>query len=187
MTGLKNQMSFSSDLFIESQSPLSEITADRGSAAASTVSRREALRIALAASALLVVASCGMLRRSQSGVDKAFMTLRETLDAIATDAGQERQLLAIAEQIETACRDLIDEYDAFIEQFEGHARQRDTGSSALQQVVDGFAVERTKQRNHLLELQDELRSELTEQEWSMVVEALNQTQDGDTRPESRTG
>jgi len=150
--------------------------------AASTVSRREALRIALAASAMLLIAGCGMFRKSDSDLDKAFSNLRATLDEIAADADQQEHLIAIAGQIETACRALTDEHDAFVEQFEGDARQRDVSSSALEQVVEGFAERRTEHRNQLLVLQDELRAELTEQEWTLAVEALNHTQEAYTRP-----
>jgi hypothetical protein len=150
--------------------------------AVSTLSRRDALRITLATSALLLVAGCGMFRKSESDLDKAFATLRDTLDELATDADQQERLVAIAGQIETACRALTDEHDAFVEQFEGDARQRDTSSSALEQVVEGFAERRTEHRNQLLGLQDDLRAELTEQEWTMAVEALNQTREAYTRP-----
>jgi outer membrane murein-binding lipoprotein Lpp len=168
---------------IEAKSPLSEITRDRGSdVALSTISRRETLRITLAASALLLVAGCSMFRKSDSDLDKAFSNLRATLDEIATDTDQQERLIAIAGQIETACRGLTDEHDAFVEQFEGDARQRDISSSALEQVVEGFAERRTEHRNQLLVLQDELRAELTEQEWAMALEALNQTQEAYTRP-----
>ena len=89
-----------------------------------TISRRETLRITLAASALLLVAGCGRFGKSESDLDKAFTTLRETLDEIATDADQQERLMSIAEQIETACRVLKDEHDTFVEQFEGDARLR---------------------------------------------------------------
>ena len=148
----------------------------------STISRREILRIALATSALLLVGGCAMIRKSDSDLDKAFGNLRTTLDEIATDADQQERLIAIAGQIEKACRDLTDEHDAFVEQFEGDARQRNTSSWDLEQVVEEFAGRRTKHRNQLLVLQDELRAELTEQEWTTAVEALNQTQEAYARP-----
>ena len=151
---------------------------DRGA----KISRRETLRITLAASALLLVASCGMFRKSESDLDKAFTALRETLDEIATDADQQERLIAVVGQIETACRALTDEHDTFVEQFEGEARQRDTSSSDLEAVVAGFAERRTKHRNELLGLQDELRAELTAQEWTIALEALNQTPEAYTRP-----
>jgi arsenate reductase-like glutaredoxin family protein len=150
--------------------------------AVSTISRREALRIALAASALLLVSSCGMFRKSESDLDNAFATLRYTLDEIATDTDQQERLVEIAGQIEAACRALTNEHDTFVEQFESDARLRDTSSAALEQIVEGFAERRTEHRNQLLELQDELRAELTEQEWTTAVEALNQTQEAYTRP-----
>ena len=156
----------------------SEIIKDRSPAvAASTISRRETLRITLAASALLLVAGCSRFGKSESDLDKAFTTLDETLDEIATDADQQERLMSIAEQIETACRVLKDEHDTFVEQFDSAARLRDTSSSALEQVVEGVDERQTEHRNQLLALQDELRAELTEQEWAMAVEALNQTQE----------
>ena len=148
----------------------------------STISRRDTLRITLAASALLLVAGCGMFRKSDSDLDKAFSNLTATLDEIATDADQQERLVSIAEQIEAACRALTDEHDAFVEQFEGEARQRDTSSSDLEQVVEKFAADRTEQRNRVLALQEDLRAELTKQEWTVAVEALNQTQEAYARP-----
>ena len=150
--------------------------------AASTISRRETLRITLAASALLLIAGCGVLRKSENDLDNAYAALRETLDEIATDKDQQARLIAIAGQIETACQALTNEHDAFVEQFEGDARMRDTSSSVLEQIVEGFAERRTEHRNQLILLQDELRAELTEQEWAMALTALNQTQEAYTRP-----
>jgi septal ring factor EnvC (AmiA/AmiB activator) len=162
---------------------LSITTVDRGSrVAASTVSRRETLRIALTAAALLLVAGCSMFRKSDSDLDTAYRNLRDTLDGIARDDSQQDRLVSIAQRIEKYCRELTREHNEFREQFDALSRKRDTTSSELDELAEGFAARRTVERNDLLRMQDELRAELTEAEWIKAVEALNQTQEAYARP-----
>jgi hypothetical protein len=147
-----------------------------------TLNRREALRISLATSALLLIAGYSVFRNSESDLDKAFQNLSTTIDSFAGDADQQARLISIAERIEKSCRDLTSEHDAFIEQFEAEAQRRDTSASVLDEIVEGFGQRRTVERDQLLRIQDELRAELTEQEWTTAVEALDQTRESYTRP-----
>lgn len=147
------------------------------------LNRREALRIALATSVLLLVAGCGSFRKSESSLDKAYSNLREALDEIAMDDSQQDRLIAIAQQIEDRCQALTREHDEFRQQFDALSRQRDTTSTELTALAEGFAARRTVERDELLRVQDELRAELTEAEWIEAVEALNQTQEAYARPE----
>lgn len=151
------------------------------------LSRREALRISLASSALLLITGCSSLRKSESEQDKAFRKLRSTLDSLAGDTEQQARLISIAERIERTSRDLIIEHDDFLEQFEGAARKRETESATLATIVAGFDKRRARQRNDLLQIQDELRAELTEQEWALAIEALNRKTEAIKRPQIGSG
>jgi len=145
--------------------------------------RREALRIALATSALLLVSGCGSFRKSESSLDKAYRNLHETLDAIATDDIRQDRLVSIARQIEKHCQELTREHDEYRHQFDALSSKRDTTSSELTELTDGFATRRTAERDELLRIQDELRAELTEQEWTTAVKALDQTREAYARPQ----
>jgi len=123
--------------------------------------RREALRIALATSALLLVSGCGSFRKSESSLDKAYHNLHETLEAIATDDIRQDRLVSIARQIEKSCQELTREHDEFRQQFDALSRKRDTTSSELTELTEDFAARRTVERDELLRIQDELRTELT--------------------------
>ena len=143
--------------------------------------RREALRIALATSALLLVSGCGSFRKSESSLDKAYRDLQETLDDIAADDIRQDRLVSIAQQIEKRCQALTREHDEFRQQFDALSRQRDTTSSELTELAEGFATRRTVERDELLRMQDELRAELTEAEWIKAVKALNEIQKANIR------
>ena len=146
------------------------------------VSRREFLRVATAAAALLALGGCATFRGS-SALDKAYSDLQETLEDIAEDDDvRQSRLASIGRRIENRCRELTQEHDEFREQFHTLSRNRDTASADLSEVVGGFTARRTQQRNELLRMQDELRNELTEKEWALAVEPLNETQEAYTRP-----
>lgn len=108
------------------------------------------------------------------------------MDSLADDEAQRSRLLSIADQIERACRQLTQEHDDFIEQFEVTAGDRQADSPSLQALVEGFEQRRTAERNRVLELQDELRVELTKDDWAMAVDALNQTGGAIKRPKVGT-
>ena len=101
---------------------------------------------------------------------------------IPTDGIRQSRLASIAQQIEKHCQELTREHDEFRQEFDTLSRKRDTTSSELNELVEGFATRRTTERNELLRMQDELRAELTETEWIKVVKALNQTLEAYARP-----
>ena len=150
-------------------------------AAKSTVSRREFIRAGLGAAALLALGGCATFRRS-SDLDKAYSNLQGTLDDLTDDEVRQSRLASIARRIENRCRELTEEHEEFRDRFHSLSRKRNTTTAELDEVVESFAARRTKQRNELFVLQDELRRELTEEEWALAVEALNQTQEAYSRP-----
>ena len=147
-----------------------------------SVSRRKLLRVGLAAAALLVVAGCTSFRGTTNDLDKAYRNLQDTLDGIAEDDKQQAQLASIARRIDNRCRELTQEHDEFRERFDALSRQRKTDSADLYALTDDFVRRRTQQRNELLSLQDELRRELTEDEWILAAEALTAKQAAYARP-----
>ena len=82
-------------------------------AGTSMVSRREALRVGLAAASLLVLWGCQSSRGSQADLDEAHRSLRRTLDTIAEDDHRQARLASIARRIGNRSRDLVQEHDEF--------------------------------------------------------------------------
>ena len=138
-----------------------------------SVSRREFLRIGLATATLVVVAGCGSLRR-KSDLDKAYQNLQNTLNSIAKDDAEQARLASLSQRIVDQCRALTKEHDEFRRKFDALSRQRDTKSTELDGLVDSFKTRRTQHRDAILRLQDDLRRELTEEEWTKAVEVLNE-------------
>jgi len=146
------------------------------------VSRREALRTWLATASLLVLSGCQSLKGSGADIEKAHRSLRRTLDDIADGELQEARLASIARRIENRSREFIEEHDEFRAMFDAVSRDRDTTDAQLEDLVGDFARRRTAHRNQLFQLQDELRAELTADEWTEAVEALTQTKQALARP-----
>ncbi len=148
----------------------------------SRVSRRQAIRIGLATASLLVLSSCQSPKGSGADLDKAHRSLRRTLDNIAGDDNQQARLASIARRIENRSRELVEEHDEFRARFDALSRDRDTTAAELDELVSEIAGRRTAQRNELLHLQDELRAELTAEEWAEAVKVLTQTKHAIARP-----
>jgi hypothetical protein len=155
--------------------------AGKGDSCEGPVSRREFLRIGVAAAALLALGGCATFGKS-SNLDKAYSNLQKTLDGLTRDEVRKSRLATIARQIENRCRELIQEQQEIQERFDSLSRMLSATSSDLVEAVDGFSVRRTQHRNDLLRLQDELRNELTEKEWALAVQALNETQEAYSPP-----
>ena len=136
------------------------------------LSRRQALRMALAASALLVLEGCGTLRRSD--LDKARRDLRRTLDELAKDDPREDVLRSIAQRIADTAVELYEESEAFLSRFDKQSKDRDVSAEELRDTVNRFERRRGQLRAKVLEAQDDLRSELTPEEWAVAIQALNQ-------------
>jgi chromosome segregation ATPase len=161
--------------------PIQRTVGVAGEMAQTSVSRRAFVRAGLAAAALVALGGCSMFRRS-SDLDTAYSDLQKTLDNLTEDEVRQSRLASIARRIENRCQELTQEHDEFRDRFDSLSRNRDTTSAELVEVVEGFAARRTTQRNELFRLQDELRRELTEEEWDLAVDALAQTQEAYTRP-----
>ena len=140
------------------------------------LSRREALRIGLATASLFVVSGCQVFG-STSELESARNELMQSLEALGRDDVQEVGLLSIARQIASNTRVLVDEHDAFLSDFDRLTRNRDVSESDLQRLADLFSTRRVELRNGLFRLQDELRAEMTADEWTVVVKALNRKAD----------
>ena len=134
------------------------------------LSRRQALRMALATSALLVLEGCGTLRRSE--LDQARRDLVHTIAELADDP-REDALRSAAEHIVDAALELYDENEAFIKRFDKQSKDRDVSADQLQNTVNRFELRRGELRRNVLEAQDDLRRELTREEWAQAVQALN--------------
>lgn len=135
------------------------------------LSRRQALRMALATSALLVLEGCGTLRRSD--LDKARRDLLHTIAELAKDDEREDVLRSIGQRIADAAFELYDESEAFIERFDKQSKDRDISADQIQNTVNRFELRRVELRRNVLEAQDDLRRELTREEWAQAVQALN--------------
>ena len=139
---------------------------------AALVGRRDAIRITLATAASWVVAGC-QSSGSRSDFDAASKDLRKTLDGVATSDQERARLASIARSLESTARELLDDYAKFQTDFDALAVDRDTPTADLDSMSRQFQARRIAQRDDLLRLQDELRGELTAEEWDAVVETLN--------------
>ncbi len=139
---------------------------------ASIMSRRDALRVGLAAASLMFVAGCRSSGRS-ADLAAAHADLRRALDDFAVDGAERARLSSIAERMADASRKLLEVRQAFVDDFDRLAADPDVSSGDLQHMADGFGARSTALRDDLLRLQDELHAELTREEWVEVVEVLN--------------
>ena len=136
------------------------------------VSRRDALRISVAAAAMLVIGGCKSSGSSKE-IDAASKDLGKALDKIASDDAERAELASIARRIQVGAREMLDDYRDFQGQFDTLSAMRDTTSDKLLDVARKYQARRMKLRNGLFRLQDELRSALTAEEWAEVVAILN--------------
>ena len=150
--------------------------------ASSSFTRREMVVAGVAVAALQLVSGCSTLGFGGSDLDKAYSKLDKALVGMGGGDAREARLASIARRIANRCRELTHEHEEFREQFDTLSRKRETASSELNQLVEGFYARRTKQRNELLHAQDELRKELSHEEWTIAAEALAYTQDAYARP-----
>ena len=150
--------------------------------AESEFSRREAMRIALAVSTLMLVKGCVSFRGTDDELEQVFADLDDTLQLLADDPGQEARLLEIAAQIAAVSRNLCADHDDFLQRFDRDSRQFETSNAALQSLVDEFSSNRTLNGRLLLELQEALRAELSPEEWQQVTELLNRKSEILQRP-----
>ena len=133
--------------------------------------RRQALRMALEASAILVLEGCGTLRRSD--LDKARRALPHTIAELAKDDPREDAFRSIGERIVDAAFELYDENGAFLKRFDKQSKDREVSADQLQETVNRFERRRAQLRSKGLEAQDDLRRELTPEEWAQAVQVLN--------------
>lgn len=134
------------------------------------LSRRRVLKLAVAS--VLLVSGCTTM--SSSDLDKAVSNLNGLLDEIADNERQEL-LTSIAQRIKLKAQELGAEHHAFVDSFDRMLKNHDTTEAQLKQIIEAYSKRRQQLRNDLLGLQDELHTSMTPDEWSRVVEVLNQT------------
>jgi hypothetical protein len=150
------------------------------------VSRRGALRIGMASTALLALTGCGLLGGAR-GSEAAYKNLADTLDALAASENQRALLRSISRRITNRCREIQEEHDEFRIRFDALSRDRDISASELEQLVEGFSARRVQHRSELLYAQDELRVALGETEWKTAIRALNRTKRAFSRSTTEGG
>ena len=136
------------------------------------VTRRDILRISLAASAMFAIGACRS-SSSHKEIDKANKELRKTLDRIAQNDVVRTELASIARGIEARAREMVTAHREFLTDFDSLTVKADVTAEQLQRKADRFQTRRLELRNSLLRLQGELRAELNAEEWAEVVDALN--------------
>ena len=136
------------------------------------LSRRAVLRVGVAAASLSLLSGCQVFG-APSELEAARSELVQALEALDRNDAQEVRLMTIARQISSNARVLVDEHDAFLADFDRLTRNRDVSEPDLQRFAELFSARRLAMRDGLLLLQDELRAELTDEEWTRVVAALN--------------
>ena len=137
------------------------------------VSRRDALRVSLASAALLVVAGCQAGGSSTAQLESAVKELRKTIEGMSENDVERVRLASITRRLEARSRELLVDYREFQADFDTLSINRDVSSSELSRMTDEYQARRIAGRNDLLRLQDDLRAELTADEWDEVVDILN--------------
>ena len=143
------------------------------------VSRRDAIRISLAAASLLIVAGCQS--NSAKALESATRDLRKTLDGMAANDVQSARLASISRRLESRSRELMEDHLEFQGNFDTLSILPEVSSADLKRLGTAYQARRITLRNDLLRLQDELRVELTAEEWEKVVDALNKKAKSVTR------
>ncbi len=136
-----------------------------------SVSRRDALRISLATASLLIVAGCQS--NSAKALKSANKDLRKTLAGMAANDVQSARLASISRRLESRSRELMEDHLEFQDNFDTLSILPEVSSADLKRLGSEYQARRITLRNDLLRLQDELRAELTAEEWDEVVDALN--------------
>lgn len=146
--------------------------------------RRGALRLAVALSCLATVGACRTTGSPAPELESARSELMRALDELERSELEEVRLMTIARAISDGARLVVDEQVAFLVDLDRLLRNRDVAAADIQAFADEFAARRTRVRNDLFRLQDELRAELGADEWARVVVALNRKADVATWKES---
>jgi hypothetical protein len=136
------------------------------------MSRRRVLRVALGAAALFLLQGCRSSSSSKE-LNKSKRELRRTLDELAQDEPERSRLAKIAEKIIDAVAELLEENEAFLSSFHGQSVNPDVTADELRETVTAFEARRKRLRDAALRAQDELRAELTAEEWAEAVAVLN--------------
>ncbi len=138
-----------------------------------SVSRRDALRISLATASLLVVAGCQSGGSAARAFESASKDLRKTLDGMAANDVESARLASISRRLESRSRELLEDHLEFQSNLDTLSILPEVSSAELKRMGSEYQARRITLRNDLLRLQDELRAELTAEEWDEVVDALN--------------
>ena len=145
------------------------------------LSRRRVLRVALGAAALFLLQGC-RTSRSITELNESKRDLRRTLDGLAQDNEERSRLASIAERIIDAVTELLEESQAFLSRFHNESIDPDVTADELRETVKAFEARRKTLSNAALRAQDELRAELTAEEWAEAATVLNRKAAVVTRP-----
>jgi hypothetical protein len=138
------------------------------------LSRRDAIRVGIAAATCFFACGCSAFGgESPSEFEQARRELFQILEGLDKGDVQEVRLLTIARRIGSDAGVLLDEQAAFLSDLDRLCCRADVSGSDLQTLADAFAVRRVQLRNDLFGLQDQLRAELSADEWANVAVALN--------------
>ena len=133
--------------------------------------RRQLLKLAVAS--VLLIGACTEVKEEESESDRALSELGRLLDEMADD-DQRATLISIAERIETQARKLVAEHQAFVGDFNRMLNDRDVTETQLGELINVHTKRRTSLRNNLLQLQNELHTSLSPEDWAEVLLVLNQ-------------
>ena len=139
---------------------------------AAEIGRREFLNLAVAS--MVLVSGCATFRGG-SDLDAYQDELRQLLEDIAENHGEQLRLASIARRIEIRSNELVAEHQEFVGTINSLMSTRDVTEEQLGQSVDSYSSRRKWLRDDLLQLQDELHNALGPDEWEEVISLLNST------------
>ncbi|WP_455199987.1 hypothetical protein [Kaarinaea lacus] len=119
------------------------------------------------------MSGCASFTR-ESELDAPLRELRALLEG-STSESKRLVLVSIAERIEIRARDLVAEHREFVSSFDSLLREYEVTETQITQLIEAHARRRKWLRNDLLQLQDELHAAVSQEEWTKLVQVLNQT------------
>ena len=137
------------------------------------VTRRDAVRISLAASGLMLVGSCRSTPPSTVAFEEASNELGSVLRRIGEDDVERAELAALGRHIRVRAHEMVGEHREFQRCFDELSVRADIPTERLAALGRTFCMRRIAMRDELLRLQDALRRALSSEEWDEVVRVLN--------------
>lgn len=139
--------------------------------------RRHVLRVAVGAACLATLQSCRLFGGTTSELSDARAELERAIEAFDRDDLAEVRLLTIAREISSGARLLVEEQAAFLGDFNRLLGRYDVEAEGAAAFAREFGARRIRVRDGLFRLVGQLRSAVSDAEWTQIVAAITRQAD----------